>query len=71
MSVKKILLGQVWKKDTTGENYLITKLYAEVFSTYAMLRRVNGDEVLRVKIDKADGSEALKGFTYTQESADF
>ncbi len=71
MSVKKILLGQVWKKDTTGENYLITKLYSEVFSTYAMLRRVSGDEVLRVKIDKAESGEALKGFTYTQESADF
>lgn len=71
MPVKKILLGQVWKKNDSGENYLITKLYSEVFSTYAMLRHVKGQEVLRVKVDKSDGSDDLKGFTYTQESADF
>ncbi len=71
MGVKKILLGQVWKKNDTGDNYLVTKLYSEVFSTYAMLRRVKGDEVLRVKVDRSDGLDDLKGFTYTQESADF
>ena len=71
MAVKKILLGQVWKKDDTGENFLVTKLYNEVFSTYAVLRRVGAQDVVRVKVDKvADGSD-LKGFTYTQESADF
>ena len=71
MAVKKILLGQVWKKNDTGDNYLVTKLYSEVLSTYAMLRRVNGDEVLRIKVDKRNDSAELKGFTYTQESADF
>jgi hypothetical protein len=71
MPVKKILLGQVWKKDNTGDNYLVTKLYSEVFSTYAMLRRVNGEEVLRIKVDKSGDAADLKGFTYTQESADF
>ena len=48
MAVKKILLGQVWKKDDTNDTYLVTKLYSEVFSTYAMLRKVGGEEVLRV-----------------------
>ncbi len=71
MAVKKILLGQVWKKNDTGDNYLVTKLYSEAFSTYAMLRRVNADEVLRIKVDKAGENADLKGFTYTQESADF
>ena len=67
----KILLGQVWKKDDTGENYLVTKLYSEAFSTYAMLRWVKGDEVLRIKVDESGDQANLKGFTYTQESADF
>ena len=71
MSVKKILLGQVWKKNDTGENYLVTKLYSEVFSTYAMLRKVNSDDVIRIKVDKSGENADLKGFTYTQESADF
>jgi hypothetical protein len=71
MAVKKILLGQVWKKDDTGNNFLVTKLYKEVFTTYAVLRRVGSDDVLRIKVDKAGEGETLKGFTYTQESADF
>ena len=71
MAVSNILLGQVWKKDATGDNYLVTKLYSEVFSTYAMLRRVSGDELLRIKVDKSGEGAGLKGFTYTQESADF
>ena len=71
MAVKKILLGQVWKKDDTGDNYLVTKLYNEVFSTYAVLRRVGATEVMRIKVEKAGDTSDLKGFTYTQESADF
>ncbi len=71
MAVKKILLGQVWKKDDSGENYLVTKLYNEVFSTYAVLRKVGAQDVVRIKVDKAADGAELKGFTYTQESADF
>ena len=71
MPVKKILLGQVWKKDDSGDNYLVTKLYNEVFSTFAVLRRVGSDDVLRIKVEKAGDGAELKGFTYTQESADF
>jgi len=64
-------MGQVWKKDDTGETYLVTKLYSEVFSTYAVLRKIGGEEVLRVKVEKAGDSSELRGFTYTQESQDF
>ena len=71
MAVKRILLGQVWKKDDTGENYLVTKLYNEVFSTYAVLRKVGAEDVVRIKVDKTADSSSLKGYTYTQESADF
>jgi hypothetical protein len=71
MAVKKILLGQVWKKDATGDNYLVTKLYTEVFSTYAMLRKVKGEDVVRIKVGKDGESASLPGFTYTQESEEF
>lgn len=71
MAVRKILLGQVWKKDDTTDTYLVTKLYNEVFSTYAVLRKVGGDQVLRVKVEKEGDSSLLRGFTYTQESQDF
>ena len=72
MAVKKILLGQVWRKDDTNDTYLVTKVYNEVFSTFAMLRKTHGDEVLRVKIEKQDDLMFLRGFTYTQdEKQDF
>jgi len=71
LAVKKILLGQVWKKDDTNDTYLVTKLYNEVFSTFAMLRKVGGEEILRVKVEKQGDSSLLRGFTYTQDSQDF
>lgn len=67
MAVKKILLGQVWRKDDTGDAYLVTKLYDEVFSTFAMLRKINGEQVLRVKVEKEGDLSLLRGFTYTQD----
>ena len=71
MAVRKILLGQVWKKDDTTDTYLVTKLYNEVFSTYAVLRKVGGEDILRVKVEKQGDSSLLRGFTYTQDSQDF
>ena len=67
MAVKKILLGQVWRKDDTGDTYLVTKLYNEVISTFAMLRKINGEQVLRVKVEKEGDLSLLRGFTYTQD----
>ena len=67
MAVKKILLGQVWRKDDTGDTYLVTKLYSEVFATYAMLRNTKGEQVLRVKVDKQGDLAMLPGYTYTQD----
>ena len=71
MAGRKILMGQVWKKDDSGDTYLVTKLYNEVFSTYAVLRKIGGEEILRVKVEKVADSSLLRGFTYTQEAEDF
>jgi len=64
-------MGQVWKKNDSTDTYLVTKLYNEVFSTFAVLRKIGGDEILRVKVEKADDASLLPGFTYTQDSQDF
>jgi len=71
LAVRKILMGQVWKKNDTNDNYLVTKLYKEVFSTYAVLRKIGGEEVVRIKLETVGDSTALPGFTYTQESGDY
>ena len=75
MSVKSILLGQVWRNDQTGQDYLVTKIYSEVFTQYAMLRTVNAaaaaTDTVRVKIQKTADGATLPGYTFTQESQEF
>ncbi len=73
--VKAVQAGQVWRSDESGDNYLVTKVYAEVFTQYAMLRpaKVSAPEAetIRVKVAKAEGGMTLPGYTFTQASQDF
>jgi uncharacterized protein (DUF736 family) len=73
MAVKSIQLGQVWRKDENGQDYLVTKLYNEVFNEYAVLRpaEVTAPDAptVRVKITKSAIGAALPGFTFTQEGS--
>ncbi len=60
MAVKSIQLGQVWRNDTDGQDYLVTKMYSEVFTQYALLRPagLSAPDVPTVKVKvakKADG----------------
>jgi hypothetical protein len=75
MSVKSIQLGQVWKHDVTGQNFLVTKLYNEVFAQYAMLRHADATaasaETTRIKVQKTPEGATLPGYTFTQDSQDF
>ena len=75
MSVKAILQGQVWRSNANGQNYLVTKVYDELFTQYAMLRQADTDaaqsQTVRVKVAKNADGATLPGFTYTQESQDF
>lgn len=73
MAVKSIQLGQVWRKDDNGQDYLVTKVYNEVFAQYALLRpaEVTAPDASTVKVKVArntDGS-VLPGFTFTQEGS--
>lgn len=75
MSVKAIQLGQVWRQDSTGQNFLVTKLYNEVFTQFAMLRPADATaanaETTRVKVAKSADGATLPGYTFTQESQEF
>jgi len=73
MPVRKIQVGQVWQKDGTSETFLVTKIYNEALTTYAVLRRT-GDEMappVRVRVTHSNQTATLEGFTFTQESGDF
>jgi len=75
MAVKSIQLGQVWRNDQSARNYLVTKLYSEVFSQFAILRPADSSaaqaETIRIKVQKNPEGALLPGYTFTQESQDF
>ena len=73
MPVPCIQLGQLWKLDATGDTWLVTKVYSEAFSSYAMLRKAGGTDgdVRRVKIEKSAQGAALPGYTFAQEADAF
>ena len=73
MAVKNIKLGQVWRHDQTGQDHLVTKVYSEVFSQYAVLRpaAVTAPDapIVKVKVAKSAEGVTLPGFSFTQEGA--
>jgi len=73
MAVKSIQMGQVWRKDDNGQDYLVTKVYNEVFSQFAVLRpaEVTAPDAptVKVKITKSASGVGLPGFTFTQEGS--
>jgi hypothetical protein len=75
VTVKAIQLGQVWRNDENGNNFLVTKVYAELFTQYAMLRPADFTapiaETIRVKVTKTPEGVTLPGYTFTQDSQEF
>jgi hypothetical protein len=75
MAVKTIQLGQVWRSDADGNNYLVTKVYSEVFTQHAMLRRADAtaasSDTIRIKVQRTDDGVILPGYTFTQDSEEF
>ena len=73
MAITSIRLGQVWRSDADGQDYLVTKVYNEVFTQYAMLRPAGiaapDAPTVRIKIVKSPQGAALPGYTFTQESS--
>ncbi len=72
MAVSSILLGQIWQFQATGDNWLVTKVYTEVFTSFAVLRKVSGgDEVRRVKVERIADGVAHAGYVFTQDADAF
>lgn len=73
MAVKNIKLGQVWRQDSSGQDYLVTKVYSEVFTQYAVLRLAQvtapDSAPVKVKVAKVADGVGLPGFSFTQEGA--
>lgn len=64
MGARKIQIGQLWKKDETGDTYLVTRVYTEALSTIAVLRKSGAEEqnLVRVKVERTKDGQGLPGF---------
>lgn len=73
MAVNSIRLGQVWRNESDGQDYLVTKVYNEVFSQFAMLRPAGiaapDAPTVRVKVAKTPEGATLPGYAFTQEGS--
>jgi hypothetical protein len=73
MSVSKIQSGQLWKKNDSGEIYLVTRIYTEALSTVAMLRKsgAESEPLIRVRVERTPSGQSIPGFTPAQEDEKF
>ena len=64
MSARKVQIGQLWKKNGTGDTYLVTRVYTEALSTIVVLRKSGAEEenLVRVKVERTAGGQGLPGF---------
>jgi hypothetical protein len=69
MSVKRIQIGQLWKKLETGETYLVTRVYTEALSTMVILRKSGQEDQsqVRVKVERAGSGQSIPGFAPAME----
>ena len=69
MAISKIQIGQLWKKNDTGDVYLVTRVYSEALSTVATLRKSGseGEALIRVKVERTSDGQSIAGFSPAQE----
>jgi len=69
MSVKKIQIGQLWKKNGTGDTYLVTRVYTEALSTIVVLRKSGAEEEnqIRLKVERTAQGQNIPGFVPAME----
>lgn len=65
MTNSSIQPGQLWRSNLTGEEWMVTRSYSELFSTYVVLRKVGAGEpeTRRLKVQRTAEGTSLPGFT--------
>lgn len=73
MSVSKIQIGQLWRKDGTNDIYLVTRLYSEALQTMVVLRKsgAESEAQIRVKVERAGSGQRIPGFSPAQDDDSF
>jgi hypothetical protein len=73
MSVSKLQIGQLWKKNDTGDIYLVTRLYSEALNTIVILRKSGSESeaLTRVRVERTPTGHNIPGFSPAQEEEKF
>jgi hypothetical protein len=73
MGVSKIQIGQLWKKEGTGDTYLVTRVYAEALYTMVVLRKSGAEDqaLIRVRVERTPTGHNIPGFSPAQEDERF
>jgi hypothetical protein len=74
MSGRRVQTGQIWRSVETQETWLVTKVYSELFASYAVLRRVGAPDsaesgAVRVKVSQTPEGGVLAGFSQVDDLA--
>lgn len=73
MGVSKIQIGQLWKKEGTGDTYLVTRVYTEALTTIVVLRKSGAEDqaLIRVRAERTSAGHNIPGFSPAQEDEKF
>jgi hypothetical protein len=73
MSTSKIQIGQLWKKDGTGDIYLVTRVYSEALTTMVILRKSGAEEeaLIRVRVERTPKGQTMPGFSPAMDHEKF
>jgi hypothetical protein len=73
MSLRKVQIGQLWKKEATGETFLVTRVYSEALSTMAILRKSGSEQEasVRVRVERQGDSQCIPGYSPATEDEKF
>jgi hypothetical protein len=65
VSDNRIQIGQVWERLDNRESFLVTRLYSEALSTFAILRPSGAETaaLLKVKVEQTAAGQTLPGFS--------
>jgi hypothetical protein len=66
MQVARVSSGQMWKCKNSGEVYVVTSLYKDVLSSFALLRLVSSNDIegnKRAKVIRTSMGEEIAGYT--------
>jgi hypothetical protein len=66
---RRIQVGQLWTKVDSNEVFLVTRLYDQALTTFAVLRRTGAENegMIKVKVERTSAGQSLPGFSMAHE----